>query len=173
MRAALAVLVLLALVAPCLAQPAMPSLESSPIATQTGFIVTEWQAYVGQKLQVTVKVSNAPNAGKLNGFAILVAAKAPSGKSYSEWHVYDDVVAPGGSVTKVVNTNVELNEIGKWTIVVTLYSKDKSTKYASDTDFINVVEPQPQPSVQITNLAGFAAVGAIGAVAGYLISRYY
>jgi len=149
MRAALAVLVLLALVAPCLAQPAMPSLESSPIATQTGFIVTEWQAYVGQKLQVTVKVSNAPNAGKLNGFAILVAAKA------------------------VVNTNVELNEIGKWTIVVTLYSKDKSTKYASDTDFINVVEPQPQPSVQITNLAGFAAVGAIGAVAGYLISRYY
>ena len=169
-RGLVVVALLMLLVMPaCMAQE-LYSIESSPIATTSGFLVTQWQAYLGQKLQVTVKVTNN-GGGTLHGFTVVVYASSPSAKVYTYDAKYTDDVPPGSSVTKVINTNIVLDEPGQWTVFSILYSYDKSKKYDTDGDALYVVEPEPQPEIQITNIAGIAAVGAIGAIAGYGLSR--
>jgi len=172
-RGLVVVALLMLLVMPaCMAQE-LYSIESSPIATTSGFLVTQWQAYLGQKLQVTVKVTNN-GGGTLHGFTVVVYASSPSAKVYTYDAKYTDDVPPGSSVTKVINTNIVLDELGQWNVGTELYSYDKSKKYDFDMKPIQVVEPpepEPQPTIQITNLAGIAAVGAIGAIAGYGLSR--
>ena len=125
---------------------------------------------VGQKIQITVHIQNTGSV-TLNGFVVKYRFQKPDGTYTATSSVtYYDVLQPGGDVYKTINTNVVADKAGWWSVDVYLYTRS-GTYLSYDSGDFQVVQPSPQATITITNVAGYAILGASIAFFVYALTR--
>ena len=129
------------------------SIDANPVGLQA-------TPKVGERLKITVHIQNTGSIA-LNGFVVKYKFLKPDGTYTSTYQAsFNDLVQPGSGVYKTINTNVVADREGYWTVFVYLYTSDGKTQLSSDSGIFQVNPQTPQAEITITDVAGYAIVGA-------------